>query len=85
MVVTDGIDLVPLSQLPQQADDATGIVQLYSQTCVKRPYKTINIFGFSDACHGTLLMHESFLHFFHSAMSNHLSIEISMSPEWMVA
>ena len=27
----------------------------------------------------------SFLHYFHSAISNHLSIEISMSPEWMVA
>ena len=39
-----------------------------------------------------LLLHESsaesscmsFLHYFHSAISNHLSIAISMSPEWMV-
>ena len=42
---------------------------------------------------GCLLLHESsaeslyisFLHFLHSAISNHLSIAISMSPEWMVA
>ena len=42
---------------------------------------------------GCLLLHESsadsscmsFLHYFHSAISNHLSIAISMSPEWMVA
>ena len=27
----------------------------------------------------------SFLHYFHSAISSHLSIGISMSPEWMVA
>ena len=27
----------------------------------------------------------SFLHYFHSAISNHLSITISMSTEWMVA
>ena len=27
----------------------------------------------------------SFLHYFHSAIGNHLSILISMSPEWMVA
>ena len=40
---------------------------------------------------GDLLLHErsaesscmSFLHYFHSAISNHLSIAIS--PEWMVA
>ena len=42
---------------------------------------------------GFLLLHESsaessclsFLHYFHSAISNHLSIAISMSPERMVA
>ena len=42
---------------------------------------------------GCLLLHESsaesscrsFLHFFHSVISSHLSIVISMSPEWMVA
>ena len=43
---------------------------------------------------GCLLLHESsaessssrsFLCFFHSAISNHLSILISMSSEWMVA
>ena len=42
---------------------------------------------------GCLLQHErsaestcmSFLHFFHSAISNHLSIAMSMSPESMVA
>ena len=28
---------------------------------------------------------ESSLHYFHSAISNHLSIAISMSPKWMVA
>ena len=39
---------------------------------------------------GCLLLHESsaesrsFLRYFHSAISNHLSITISMSPEWMV-
>ena len=27
----------------------------------------------------------SFLRYFHSAISNHLSIAISMSPEWMAA
>ena len=40
-----------------------------------------------------LLLHESsaesscmsFLQFFHPAISNHLSIAISVSPEWMVA
>ena len=42
---------------------------------------------------GCLLLHEcsaesscmSFLHYFHSAISNHLSIAMSMSPEWTVA
>ena len=42
---------------------------------------------------GGLLLHEScaesscmsFLHYFHSAISNHLSIVIFMFPEWMVA
>ena len=42
---------------------------------------------------GYLLLHESstesshmsFLHYFHSAISNHLPIATSMSPEWMVA
>ena len=42
---------------------------------------------------GCLLLHESsaentcrsFLHYFHAAISNHLSIAISMSPEWVVA
>ena len=38
---------------------------------------------------GCLLLHESraesFLYYFQSAISNHLSIAISMSPEWMVA
>ena len=42
---------------------------------------------------GCLLLYESsaesscmsFLHYFHSAISNHLSITISMSPDWMVA
>ena len=38
---------------------------------------------------GFLLPHESsaesFLCYFHSAISNHLSIAISMSPEWIVA
>ena len=40
---------------------------------------------------GCLLLHESsaesmsFLHYFHSAISNRLSKAISMSPEWMVA
>ena len=54
----------------------------------------IQIFGFSDT-HlpgGCLLLQESsaensclsFLHYFHSAISNHLSIGMSMSPEWMV-
>ena len=41
---------------------------------------------------GCLLLHESsaessctsFLHCFHAAISNHLSIAISMSPKWMV-
>ena len=35
---------------------------------------------------GCLLLHESrsFLRYFHSAISNYLSIAISMSPEWMV-
>ena len=39
---------------------------------------------------GCLLLHESsaesrsFLRYFHSAISNHLSITISISPEWMV-
>ena len=34
-----------------------------------------------------LLLHESssFMHYFHSAISNHLSIAMSMSPEWIVA
>ena len=46
-------------------------------------------FGFSDDC---LLLHESSaensmisLRYFHSAISNHPSIAISRSPEWMVA
>ena len=47
--------------------------------------------AFQTGCY--LLLHESnaesscrsFLHYFHSAISNHLSIAISMSPEWMVA
>ena len=42
---------------------------------------------------GCLLLHESsaesacisFLHYFQSAISNHLSIVISLSHEWMVA
>ena len=42
---------------------------------------------------GYLLLHESsaesspmnFLQYFHSAISNHLSIAMSMSPEYMVA
>ena len=42
---------------------------------------------------GCLIRHESsaessclrFLHYFHSAISNHLSMVISMSPKWMAA
>ena len=38
---------------------------------------------------GRLLLHESsaesFLHYFHAAISNHLSVAIPMSSEWMVA
>ena len=38
---------------------------------------------------GCLLLYggsaESFLRYFHSAISNHLLTAISMSPEWMVA
>ena len=37
---------------------------------------------------GCLLLHESSAessHYFHSAISNHLLIAISMSPEWMIA
>ena len=42
---------------------------------------------------GCLLLHKSsaecscrsFLHYFHSAISDHLSIAISMTPEWVVA
>ena len=33
---------------------------------------------------GCLLLHESSAEIFHAAISNHLSIAISMSPEWMV-
>ena len=39
---------------------------------------------------GLFLLHESsaesmnFLHYFHAALSHHLSIAISMSPKWMV-
>ena len=28
----------------------SGKIMIYSQTCVKRPYKTGHIFGFSDGC-----------------------------------
>ena len=34
---------------------------------------------------GCLLLHESSAESLHSSISNHLSIAISMSPEWMVA
>ena len=58
--------------------------QTYSQTSVKQ-----DIF-WAIQTGGCLLLHESsaesscmsFLHYFHSAISNHLSIAISMSPEW---
>ena len=39
---------------------------------------------------GCLLLHESsaesmsFLHYFHSAISNHMSLAVSILPEWMV-
>ena len=56
--------------------------QPYSQTCVKQPYKTRHIFGFESSAKSSC---RSFLRFFHSAIRNHLSIVISMSPEWMVA
>ena len=59
------------------------------QTGVRRPCKTRHSFAFkTDGC---LLLNESsadsrsFLRYFHSAMGNHLSIAISMSPEWVVA
>ena len=48
----------------------------YSQTCVKGPYKSLAFR--TDGC---LLLYD----YFHAVMSNHLSIAISMSPEWMVA
>ena len=55
-------------------------------------YKTRHMLGFLFQTGGWVLLHESsaestcksFLHYFHSAKSNHLSIAISMSPEWMV-
>ena len=60
-------------------------------------HKTRHIFGFFQTG-GCSLLNESstesscwligvlsFLCYFHSAISNHLSIAISMSPEWMVA
>ena len=46
----------------------------YSQICVKRPYNTTHIFGFSDRWLLSALL----------SFSNKLSIVISMSPEWMV-
>ena len=62
----------------------------YSKTCVKRPDKNKTSLAFQTG--GCLLLHESsaessctsFLHYFHSAISNHPSIAISMSPKWMV-
>ena len=62
------------------------ITKIYSQTCEKRPYQTRHILAFQTS--DCLLLHESsgsFLHYFPSAISNHLSIAISMSPAWMVA
>ena len=58
----------------------------YSQTCVKQPFLAFQTGG-------CLLLNESstdcsrrsFLCYFHSAISNHLSKGFSMSPEWMVA
>ena len=58
----------------------------YSQTFVKRPYKTRHILAFQTA--GCLLLHESsvegFLCYFLSAISDHLSIAVSF-PELVVA
>ena len=36
-------------------------------------------------CMKVVQIAHAFLHYFHPAISNHLSIAISMSPEWMVA
>ena len=63
---------------------------MYSQTCVKLPYIKHDIF-LAIQTGGCLLLHDSsaesscFLHYFHSAISNHLSIASSLSPEWIVA
>ena len=62
----------------------------YSQTCVSDHIKHGYFWLFTGGC---LLLHErsaesscmSFLHYFHSAISNHLSITISMLPELVVA
>ena len=61
---------------------------LYSQTWVKRPHQTIDTYFWlfrqvvSYCCMKVVLKAHAY---FHSAISNHPSIAISMSPEWMVA
>ena len=70
-------------------------IELYTKSHIVKPVLSdhikqdiFSVFQ-TDGC---LLLHESsadsfqmsFLHFFHSAISNHLSIAISMSPKWMV-
>ena len=67
----------------------------YSQNCVKRSYTTIHTciricLAFQTG--GCLWVHDSsaescttfMLHYFHSAISNRLSVVISMLPEWIV-
>ena len=55
------------------------IIAIYSQTCVKRPYKIDIVLAFQTG--GCLLLYESsaesscmsFLHYFHAVISNNLS------------
>ena len=57
------------------------------QIYVKRPYTTRRVLGFYRQVIAYCCMKavQLYLHYFHSAISNHLSIAISMSPEWVVA
>ena len=57
---------------------------IYSQICVDQPYKRDIFLAFQTG--GCFLLHESSAEsYFNAAISNDLSIAISMSPEWVVA
>ena len=87
----DQVRLVPICAATEDSKVASDLKLCTVKPVFSNHIKQYIFLAFQSG--GCLLLHlnsaesscVSFLHYFHAAISNHLSIAISMSPDWMVA